>query len=209
MAPRCFRWRSAGAAAAGGQAVKQPPPPRTRGDRAVRGEERRAACPAPRGNASGDIIEATTEPLDLARYLDAVRGIRRRAGPELATLISTSLKHGDKQPLGESCARRPRGGRPAAHLQAIRKRWNCRRMALVLRLGAASSECHSSWRARRTSGARRSAAEHAAIEIKDKLIASIAPQCSASSRWRRRRSRCGGGGGCRRRGRPPKNDDGG
>ena len=104
------------------------------------------------------------------------------SGPELATLISTvDSKHGDKQPLGESLAQHGAlvEGALLRISQAIRKRWNCRRMALVLRLGAASTgdvslivACSANkWRD--AAGA----AEHAAIEIKDKLIASIAPQC--------------------------------
>ena len=141
-------------------------------------------APPPAENASGDIIEATTEPLDLVRYLDAVRGgdDGEDSGPELATLISTvDSKHGDKQPLGESLAQHGAlvEGALLRISQAIRKRWNCRRMALVLRLGAASTgdvslivACSAN-RWRDAAGA----AEHAAIEIKDKLIASIAPQC--------------------------------
>ena len=142
-------------------------------------------APPPAENASGDIIEATTEPLDLARYLDAVRGGcdgEPDSAPELATLISTvDSKHGDKQPLGESLAQHGAlvEGALLRISQAIRKRWNCRRMALVLRLGAATTgdvslivACSAN-RWRDAAGA----AEHAAIEIKDKLIASIAPQC--------------------------------
>ena len=174
-------------------------------------------APPPAENASGDIIEATTEPLDLARYLDAVRGgyDGEDSGPELATLISTvDSKHGDKQPLGESLAQHGAlvEGALLRISQAIRKRWNCRRMALVLRLGAASLgdvslivACSANkWRD--AAGA----AEHAAIEIKDKLIASIAPQClskqpmaAAALKAVAAAAGVGGDGG----GKPPKNDD--
>ena len=175
-------------------------------------------APPPAENASGDIIEATTEPLDLARYLDAVRGgyDGEDSGPELATLISTvDSKHGDKQPLGESLAQHGAlvEGALLRISQAIRKRWNCRRMALVLRLGAASLgdvslivACSANkWRD--AAGA----AEHAAIEIKDKLIASIAPQClskqpMAAAALKAVAAAAGVGGEAGEE-KPPKNDD--
>ena len=175
-------------------------------------------APPPAENASGDIIEATTEPLDLVRYLDAVRGgdDGEDSGPELATLISTvDSKHGDKQPLGESLAQHGAlvEGALLRISQAIRKRWNCRRMALVLRLGAATTgdvslivACSAN-RWRDAAGA----AEHAAIEIKDKLIASIAPQClskqpMAAAALKAVAAAAGVGGEAGEE-KPPKNDD--
>ena len=142
--------------------------------------------PPPIHNDIGDIIEATVEPLDLARYLDAVRDgdLSADTGSELATIVSSikSEVNDGKQPLGESLAQHGAlvEGALLRISSMIRKRWTgVRRMALVLRLGEAAHgdvsliiAC-SAGKWRDAAGA----AEHAAIEIKDKLIASIAPQC--------------------------------
>jgi molybdopterin synthase catalytic subunit len=145
-----------------------------------------ALNPPPIHNDIGDIIEATVEPLDLARYLDAVRDgdLSADTGSELATIVSSikSEVNDGKQPLGESLAQHGAlvEGALLRISSMIRKRWaGVRRMALVLRLGEAAHgdvsliiAC-SAGKWRDAAGA----AEHAAIEIKDKLIASIAPQC--------------------------------
>ena len=145
-----------------------------------------ALNPPPIHNDIGDIIEATVEPLDLARYLDAVRDgdLSADTGSELATIVSSikSEVNDGKQPLGESLAQHGAlvEGALLRISSMIRKRWTgVRRMALVLRLGEAAHgdvsliiAC-SAGKWRDAAGA----AEHAAIEIKDKLIASIAPQC--------------------------------
>jgi molybdopterin synthase catalytic subunit len=124
--------------------------------------------------------------LDLARYLDAVRDgdLSADTGSELATIVSSikSEVNDGKQPLGESLAQHGAlvEGALLRISSMIRKRWaGVRRMALVLRLGEAAHgdvsliiAC-SAGKWRDAAGA----AEHAAIEIKDKLIASIAPQC--------------------------------
>ena len=130
--------------------------------------------------ADGDVIEATSHPLDLSRVMASVRA---SGGAELASLTSCadSSSQSGFPALGESLAQH--GALVEAALRritnTIRKKWNVIRVALVVRLGTIENGALSLIVAVSASRWRDAldAAQHASLEIKDKLIASIAPLC--------------------------------
>ena len=130
---------------------------------------------------SMDIIEATENVLDLNRYMASVRSCGS-GGSELASLVSSVDKnHGGFPLLGESLAAHGNLVEGALHRISthIRQKWKVARIALVVRLGVATegelsliiAVSANRWRDAID------AAQYASIEIKDKLAASIAPQC--------------------------------
>lgn len=132
-------------------------------------------------NNSGDIIEAIEEPLDLNRYMSSVRS-NNNGGAELASLISSVDKNQGGFPLlGESLAAHGSLVEAALHqiCAAIRQKWKVARIALVVRLGVVEEGELSVVVAISANRWREAidAAQFASIEIKDKLAASIAPQC--------------------------------
>lgn len=137
------------------------------------------ALAGPEGT-DGDVIEATSHPLDLNRVMASVRASR---GAELASLTSCadSSSQSGFPALGESLAQH--GALVEAALRritnTIRKKWNVIRVALVVRLGTIENGALSLIVAVSASRWRDAldAAQHASLEIKDKLTASIAPLC--------------------------------
>lgn len=127
-----------------------------------------------------DIIEATESALDLNRYMASVRSCGA-GGTELASLTSSVDKSQGFPLLGESLAAHGSLVEGALHriCATIRQRWKVARIALVVRLGSVGegelsliiAVAANRWRDAIE------AAQYASIEIKDKLAASIAPQC--------------------------------
>ena len=132
---------------------------------------------------TSDIITASAKKLDL-HEMTKVLTKREKSGPELCVLTSFCEKVKDANPLGESLS--PHGPLVEAALQkvavGVRRKWNVTRVALALRLGKVLdgeptlvvAVAAPKWRDAAD------AAQFASGEIKDKLVASIAPLCLGS-----------------------------
>ena len=141
-------------------------------------------------SGDGDVVSATSAPLDLDALTRAMAPSNANASSEtapseLCVLTSFSEKRpSESPPLGESLA--AHGALVEGALRRVadsaRKKWNVARVALLLRLGAVPAGAPTvvvavsapRWRDAAD------AAAHCSGEIKDKLAASIAPLCLGS-----------------------------
>ena len=126
--------------------------------------------------------EATNSPLDLDRVMASASRVQGEA--ELACF--TSCADGASQSGAPALSESSRSTRALVEAALRRiasgdpRKWNVRRVAIVVRLGAIENGALSLIViavSARGGGTRGAAAQHAALEIKDKLTASIAPLC--------------------------------
>jgi molybdopterin synthase catalytic subunit len=132
-----------------------------------------------------DMVTATTRALSIDAVTRALTTKNTGRGPELCVLTSFSENVKGQHPLGESLA--SHGGLVVPALSRVaglvRRKWNVSRIALSLRLGPVPigeptlvvAVAAQKWRDAAD------AASFASAEVKDKLVAAIAPLCLVPS----------------------------